>query len=142
MSHKAIKIGVTVIVLVTAIGALLFTTLQDNLQYYKYVDEVAASQHEWQGKTLQVHGYVVPGSVQGTPDRLKWKFDLRGRNGTVINATYKGVTPDTFKDDAEVVLTGQFTPQGFHATDMTAKCPSKYEEAPPAGPAATTTSSS
>ena len=141
MSHKAIKIGVTALVLALAFGALLFTTLQDNLQYYKYVDEVASAQHEWQGKTLQVHGYVVPGSVLVTEDRLNWKFDLQ-RNGKVISATYQGVTPDTFKDDAEVVLTGKFTPEGFHATDMTAKCPSKYEEAPPAGPAATTTSSS
>ena len=137
MSHKAIKIGLTALVLVTAFGALLFTTLQDNLQYYKYVDEVAAAPHEWQGKTLQVHGYVVPGSVRGTADRLNWKFDLQ-RNGKVISATYNGVTPDTFKDDAEVVLTGQFRENGdgFTATDMTAKCPSKYEEAPPAGPAA------
>jgi cytochrome c-type biogenesis protein CcmE len=144
MSHKAIKIGVTALVLATAFGTLLFTTLQDNLQYYKYVDEVAESAHEWEGKTLQVHGYVVAGSVLGTQDRLNWKFELRGvhRNGKVINATYSGPPPDNFKDDAEVVLTGQFTQQGFHATDMTAKCPSKYEEAPPAGPAATTTSSS
>ena len=139
MSHKAIKVGITALVLVGAFSALLFTTLQDNLQYYKYVDEVAAAPQEWEGKTLQVHGYVVPGSVQVTADRLKWKFDLH-RNGKVISATYNGVTPDTFKDDAEVVLTGRFTPQGFHATDMTAKCPSKYEEAPPSGPVATTSS--
>ena len=139
MSHKAIKIGITALVLVGAFSALLFTTLQDNLQYYKYVDEVAEATQEWEGKTLQVHGYVVPGSVRGTADRLNWKFDLH-RNGKVISATYSGLTPDTFKDDAEVVLTGRFTPQGFHATDMTAKCPSKYEEAPPVGPAATTSS--
>ena len=139
MSHKAIKIGITVLVLIAAFSALLFTTLQDNLQYYKYVDEVAEQQHEWEGKTLQVHGYVVPGSVLVTPDRLNWKFDLH-RKGKVISATYTGLTPDTFKDDAEVVLTGRFTPHGFIATDMTAKCPSKYEEAPPAGPAATTSS--
>ena len=140
MSHKAIKIGVTALVLATAFGALLFTTLQDNLQYYKYVDEVASAQQEWQGKTIQVHGYVVPGTIKGTSDRLDWKFDLQ-RNGKVISARYSGPPPDTFKDDAEVVLTGQFTQQGFHATDMTAKCPSKYEEAPPAGPATTTSSS-
>jgi cytochrome c-type biogenesis protein CcmE len=30
-----------------------------------------------------------------------------------------------------VVLTGTLTADGFMATDMTAKCPSKYEEAPP-----------
>ena len=139
MSHKAIKIGVTAVVLATAFGALLFTTLQDNLQYYKYVDEVAAVQHEWEGKTLQVHGYVVPGSIRGTRDRINWEFDLQ-RNGKVISARFSGAPPDTFKDDAEVVLTGTFTQQRFHATDMTAKCPSKYEEAPPAGPATTRSS--
>lgn len=140
MSHKAIKISVTAFVLVAAFTALLFTTLQDNLQYYKYVDEVAEAPHEWEGKTLQVHGYVVPGTVKGTDDRLNWQFDLRGRKGKVISATFHGAPPDTFKDDAEVVLTGRFGQQGFHATDMTAKCPSKYEEAPPAAPVATTSS--
>ena len=139
MSHKAIKIGLTALVLVTAFSALLFTTMQDNLQYYKYVDEVAGVQHEGEGKTLQVHGYVVPGSIRGTRNRLDWKFDLQ-RNGKVISATFAGPPPDNFKDDAEVVLTGQFTQHGFSATDMTAKCPSKYEEAPPAGPVATTSS--
>jgi cytochrome c-type biogenesis protein CcmE len=139
MSHKAIKIGLTALVIATAFGALLFTTLQDNLQYYKYVDEVATSQREWEGKTIQVHGNVVPGSITGTIDRRDWKFALQ-RKGKVISATYSGAPPDTFKDNAEVVLTGQFTPHGFSATDMTAKCPSKYEEAPPAGPATTTSS--
>jgi cytochrome c-type biogenesis protein CcmE len=139
MSHKAIKISVTAAVLVTAFSALLFTTLQDNLQYYKYVDEVAASQQDWQGKTLQVHGYVVPGSIGRKAESLEYRFDLQ-RNGQVITAYYTGPTPDNFKDDAEVVLTGQFHEHGFTATEMTAKCPSKYEEAPPAGPAATTSS--
>src|SRR6185503_9367540 len=116
MSHKAIKIGVTAAVLALAFAALLFTTLQDNLQYYKYVDEVAAAPQQWEGKTLQVHGYVVPGSRLGTKDRLHWKFDLQ-RNGKVISATYSGHPPDNFKDNAEVVLTGQFTRDGFTATD-------------------------
>ena len=141
MSHKAIKIGVTAAVLIAAFSALLFTTLQDNLQYYKYVDEVASAPHEWDGKTLQVHGYVVPGTIAQKPNTLDYRFDLQ-RNGKVVTAYYTGVVPDTFKDDAEVVLTGRFHEQGgFNATDMTAKCPSKYEEAPPPGPATATTSS-
>jgi cytochrome c-type biogenesis protein CcmE len=138
MSHKAIKVGVTVLVLVGAFTALVFTTLQDDLQYYKYVDEVVAASNEWQGKNLQVHGYVVPGSIARKPDSLDYRFDLQ-RNGKVVRAYYSGVVPDNFKDEAEVVLTGQLTPDGFKATDMTAKCPSKYEEAPP-GAAATRSS--
>jgi len=37
------------------------------------------------------------------------------------------------KDDAEVVMTGVLTANGFEATNMTAKCPSKYEEQAPKG---------
>ena len=130
MSHKAVKVGVTSIVLVGAFAAMLFTTMGESMQYYKYVDEVVAEPQAWHGKNLQVHGYVVAGSIGRKRDALEYEFDLQ-RNGKVIRAYYTGVVPDTFKDDAEVVLTGQLTANGFMATDMTAKCPSKYEEAPP-----------
>lgn len=130
MSHKAAKVGITTLVLATAFGVLLYTTMGESMQYYKYVDEVATQPDAWTGKTLQVHGYVVPGSIGRKRDALDYQFDLH-RNGQVIRAYYSGVVPDTFKDDAEVVLTGQLTDNGFMATEMTAKCPSKYEEAPP-----------
>jgi cytochrome c-type biogenesis protein CcmE len=130
MSHKAAKVGLTTLVLATAFGILLYTTMGESMQYYKYVDEVAGQQEAWADKTLQVHGYVVPGSIGRKRDALDYQFDLQ-RNGQVIRAYYSGIVPDTFKDEAEVVLTGKFTPNGFMATDMTAKCPSKYEEAPP-----------
>ena len=130
MSHKAAKVGITTLVLATAFGVLLYTTMGESMQYYKYVDEVAGKHDTWVGKTLQVHGYVVPGSIGRKRDALEYQFDLQ-RNGQAIRAYYSGVVPDTFKDEAEVVLTGQFTDKGFVATDMTAKCPSKYEEAPP-----------
>jgi cytochrome c-type biogenesis protein CcmE len=128
MSHKAAKIGVTSLVLATVFGILLYTTLGESMQYYKYVDEVVGSQSDWTGKKLQVHGYVVPGSIGKKRDRLEYRFDIQ-RNGKSLRAFYTGIVPDTFKDDSEVVLTGVLTAEGFTATDMTAKCPSKYEEA-------------
>jgi cytochrome c-type biogenesis protein CcmE len=132
MSHKAAKIGVTSLVLATVLGFLLYTTLGESMQYYKYVDEVVTSQSDWTGKKLQVHGYVVPGSIGKKRDRLEYRFDIQ-RNGKTMRAFYTGIVPDTFKDDSEVVLTGVLTKEGFVANDMTAKCPSKYEEA--SGPA-------
>jgi cytochrome c-type biogenesis protein CcmE len=130
MSHKATKIGVTTLVLATVFGILMYTTLSESMQYYKYVDEVTANPDAWTGKKLQVHGYVVPGSIGRKRERQEYRFDIQ-RNGQTIRAFYTGAPPDTFKDDAEVVLTGTLTAEGFMATDMTAKCPSKYEEAPP-----------
>jgi cytochrome c-type biogenesis protein CcmE len=129
MSQKTARIGVTALVLATAFGVLLYTTLGESMQYYKYVDEVMASPEAWHGKKLQVHGNVVRGSIGRKRDALEYQFDLQ-RNGKVIRAYYSGIVPDTFKDDSEVVLTGELTPNGFMATEMTAKCPSKYEEAP------------
>ena len=130
MSHKAAKIGVTSVVLLTAFGVLLYTTLGESMQYYKYVDEVVAQPAAWQDKNLQVHGNVVPGSIGRKKDSLEWRFDIQ-RNGQKMTAYYTGLVPDTFKDDSEVVLTGRLSTQGFMATEMTAKCPSKYEAAPP-----------
>jgi cytochrome c-type biogenesis protein CcmE len=135
MSHKTAKVTVTGVVVATALGIMLYTTMGESMQYYKYVDEVMAEPQAWEGKKLQVHGYVVPGSIGRKRDALDYQFDLQ-RNGQVVRAYYTGVTPDTFKDDAEVVLTGQLTANGFLATEMTAKCPSKYDELPPAGAAA------
>ncbi len=133
MSHQAARVLVTTLVLFAAFGVLLYTTLGESMQYYKYVDEVVGSQADWSGKKLQVHGYVVPGSIGKKRDALEYRFDIQ-RNGKTLRAFYNGIVPDTFKDDSEVVLTGVLTKEGFVANDMTAKCPSKYEAAPgPAG---------
>jgi len=129
MSNKAAKIGITSVVLATAFGVLLYSSLGESLQYYKYVDEVMAEPASWHGKNMQVHGYVVKGSIARKPDTLEWRFDLQ-RNGKVVRAYYTGIVPDTFKAESEVVLTGTLNDQGFHATEMTAKCPSKYDAAP------------
>jgi cytochrome c-type biogenesis protein CcmE len=135
MSNKAAKISLTGLVLATAFGVLMYSSLGESLQYYKYVDEVMAEPAAWHGKNLQVHGVVVPDSIGRKDNTLEWRFQLQ-RNGKVLTAYYNGIVPDTFKADSEVVLTGTMDAKGFHATEMTAKCPSKYDAAPAANPAA------
>ena len=131
MSKKAQKIGLTVVVLALAFGTLLYSSLGESLQQYKYVDEVMAAPEQWHGKALKIHGVVKAGSIYRKPGSLEHRFDLQ-RNGRVVKAYFSKAPPDQFKDDSEVVLTGVLTKDGFHATDMTAKCPSKYEERPKA----------
>ncbi len=77
----------------------------------------------------------MPGSLFVKPNTLEYKFKVQnnpartGPTGGVVDATYTGIVPDTFKDEAEVVLKGQLTPDGFHVepNGVMAKCPSKYE---------------
>ena len=127
MSQKAAKIGLTSVVLALAFGGLLYSTLGESAQYYKHVDELMAEPAAWYGKPLQVHGFAK--DVRRKRDSLEYSFDMHNK-GQVLHASYTGIVPDTFKNDAEVVLQGTLTEDGFQATGMTAKCPSKYEPQP------------
>lgn len=132
MTHRHIKIGVTTVVLVLAFSGLLWSTLRDGTEYFKHVDEVMSSPDRWQSKRLQLHGFVVAKSIMVNPSTLEYRFRVQ-HNGSVIDARYTGVVPDTFKDspgeEAEVVLKGRLVGDGFHVdpNGVTAKCPSKYE---------------
>jgi cytochrome c-type biogenesis protein CcmE len=129
MNQKFIRIGLTAIVLAAAFGGLMWFSLREDTEYYKHVDEVMASPQQWEGKPLQLHGYVVPGSIfRARNDSLEWKFKVESK-GSRVDASYHGVVPDTFKDDAEVVLRGKLTTAGFNVVPngVMAKCPSKYE---------------
>src|SRR5215471_3675944 len=125
MSSKAIKIAVTCVVLAAALGGLMYTTLAEGTEYYKHVDEVMSDPAAWQGKRLQLHGYV--NDLRQRPNTLDYRFQVQN-NGKVITASYSGVVPDNFKNGAEVVLKGQLHGDAFSVdtNGVMAKCPSKY----------------
>ena len=131
MKYKAVKIGLTSLVLALTFGGLLYTTMAEGTEYYKHVDEVMTQPEPWYGKKLQMHGFVVPDSIKRRPDSLDYIFQVQS-NGHVVNASYTGVVPDTFKSDSEVVLKGVLTAEGFKTqpNGVMAKCPSKYEAKP------------
>jgi len=136
MNNKAVKIGLTTTVLTLTFGFLMYTTMAEGTEYYKHVDEVMSQPEQWQGKKLQLHGFVVPNSINRKPGTMDYWFQVQS-NGKTVNATYTGVVPDTFKSDSEVVLKGTLSADGFKVqpNGVMAKCPSKYE-AKPGGPTA------
>jgi cytochrome c-type biogenesis protein CcmE len=142
MTHRYIKIGATAFVLALAFAGLFWTTLRGGTEYFMHVSEVLPNRAEWEGKTLQLHGYVIPGSIYRKADTLEYRFKVQdapirssGPQGGVIDATYTGIVPDTFKGEAEVVLKGRLSAEGFNVdpNGVVAKCPSKYEEKAAAG---------
>jgi cytochrome c-type biogenesis protein CcmE len=126
MTAKPVKILVTVVVIVVALTGLLYATLREDTQYYKHVDEVMAEPAAWQGKRLQLHGFVT--GIERRRNSLDYRFKVQS-NGSVVSATYSGVVPDTFKEGSEVVLKGKLSDAGFavERNGVMAKCPSKYE---------------
>ena len=101
--------------LVLAFAGLLWSTLREGTEYYKHVDEVMASPQAWEGKPLQLHGFVVPGSIlrqAATRSSTASRSRTTRSQTDVVDASYTGIVPDTFKDEAEVVLKGRLTPTG------------------------------
>lgn len=128
MKHKATKVGITGLVLALSFFGLLYSTMAESTEYYKHVDEVMGTPDAWYGKQLQLHGFVVPNSILWKRTSMEYRFKVQSQ-GQIVDASYKGVMPDTFKDDAEVVLKGVLSRDGFavHPNGVMAKCPSKYE---------------
>ena len=135
MSKKATRAVLSAVVILTAVIGVMYTTVSEGAVAYKHVDEVMNSPEQWYGKGMQLHGFVVDKSIQQRPNTLDYRFRVKTGDYSVL-ASYTGVVPDTFKDGAEVVLTGRLTPEGFKVdpNGVTAKCPSKYEAAGPGAP--------
>ena len=130
MTTKFAKITLTAVVLLSALGGLMWYSLRQDTAYYKHVDEVMASPDQWQGRSLQLHGFVAKGSWGQKPNTLEYEFKVENK-GKVVRATYTGILPDTFKEEAEVVLKGRLVTGDHFAVEpngVMAKCPSKYEE--------------
>ena len=84
-----------------------------------------------EGQRIQLGGgTVVSGSIEWDRYRSRPEFAITDGQHT-LRVRYVGhtVLPDTFKDEALVVLEGEYHPadQTFAADLVFAKCPSKYE---------------
>lgn len=120
-------IGIAVILGVALWEA--FSGFNQSKTYYVTVSELvggnAARQH------VRVGGTVEEGSITRR-DAVLW-FRL-AQNNKSIPVEYVGTDtlPDTFKDGAQAIVEGSYTPAGaFKAERIQAKCASKYQVAPP-----------
>jgi len=144
MSGQTIKIIMSVALILGAGGYLLASTLDspDTLTYFHGADEVLVAPDDFVGQRIRLGGHVEKGSIMQKPGTLEFQFEVKPVDkpgmlkfpeavGKTIAVRYTGVVPDTFKDDAEVIVTGKLQPGGklFVASELLAKCPSKYEAA-------------
>lgn len=142
MTGHTTKIVLSVLLILGAGGYLLADTLDnpDTLTYFHGADEVIVKPDAYVGQKIRLGGHVEKGSIMQKPGTLEFQFEVQPVNkpgmlkhpealGKTIVVRYTGVVPDTFKDDAEVIVTGklQADKQMFIASELLAKCPSKYE---------------
>ena len=122
-----------VVGLLLFVGAfyLMVNSMMDGGAYFLTVDEVLAAQQKGYLKPtrkVRIKGNVVHGTYKNQQGSSEHRFEVQGEQHRV-KIYYKGAIPDVFKEGGEVVATGHFQEKDMLvATEVTAKCPSKYEQ--------------
>jgi len=130
------KALITLVVAILGMTFLVYSVLANGNED-KWVDEVLhdqQAQQAWIGKKVRVLGYVEPGTLKKqTHDQMPLATFVIERNGKRIPIEYVGDVPDTLTDHAETAALGHMEDRHgqivFVATEVSAKCPSKYEGA-------------
>lgn len=129
-SNRKFLLGAGVIV--AGVAFLIATGVKETGVYFLTPAELAAkvsADSSFYDLGLKMGAKVVPGSIRRAPDGQQVDFSVSDGIRT-YPVTYRGIVPDTFTDanDIEVVVEGRLSHDGvFHATEVLAKCGSRYE---------------
>jgi cytochrome c-type biogenesis protein CcmE len=105
-----------VVLVIVAIGALLFKTLGDATLFFRNVDQAVAERDTLGDRRFQLQGTVVPGTIE--------RVQLDGQPAVAFSASFNGVAldvlhignpPELFKEGEAVVLEGRWE-QGTPST--------------------------
>lgn len=120
-------------VILGTIAYLAISGVQANKSYYVTIQELNSMGNKAYSRHLRVAGSVQPGSIERNGTSANF---VLVENDRTLRVSYQGSEPppDTFKDNSQALAVGTFGRDGvFHATQLQAKCASKYAPAQPNG---------
>jgi cytochrome c-type biogenesis protein CcmE len=127
-SARSIRVAVAALVVVAAIGYLIYTGFQSTSVYYLTVSELKSRGPSPLNATfgdVRVAGIVQDGTVQRSSNDSTVRFVMADDGGS-LPVVYKGMVPDIFGPGIQVVVEGRYVDGTFQATNLLAKCPSKF----------------
>ena len=127
---QSLRVTVAVVVVLAVIAWLAVTGVQANKSYYVTINELQGMGQKAYTRHLRVAGNVQPGSIAHHGAGAKFVLI---ENDKRLPVEYDGEEPppDTFKDNSQALAIGMYGRDGvFHATELQAKCASKYAPAP------------
>ena len=114
-------------------GYLMASSIKETGEYYVTPSELStrvARDASLIETGIQMGAKVVPGSIRREAGGRVLYFTATD-GATTFPVVYRGIVPDTFTDNADVVVSGRLGQDGvFRATTLLAKCASRYENAP------------
>ena len=129
------KFAIGAALIVGSVGYLMASGVKATGQYFLTPSELSqkiAVDPSFYDVGMKVGARVVPGSVTRDVATRTLTFQVTD-GGARYPVVYRGVPPDTFNDSVEVVVEGRLRKDGvIHATNVLAKCGSRYEVVPKA----------
>lgn len=116
-------------IILVVIAALAVSGVRANKSYYVTIQELDAMGSKAYSRNLRVAGNVQPGSIRHNGTNAEF---VLVENANHLRVSYQGEEPppDTFKDNSQALAIGTYGRDGvFHATQLQAKCASKYAPA-------------
>jgi len=115
------------------VGYLMATGIKQTGVYYLTPTELATrveADRSFYDVGVKMGARVVKGSI--VRDVASQTITFRATDGEhTWPVIYRGLAPDTFTDEVDVVVEGRLQSDGtFRATTLLAKCGSRYEAAP------------
>ncbi len=132
------RIAIATVIILAVVSWLAWTGVRDNKSYYVTITELQGMGNKAYTRHLRVAGNVQPGSIHRSGAGANFALLEQGK---LLQVVYQGSEPppDTFKDDAQALAIGTYGRDGvFHATQLQAKCASKYAPAPGSRPPSAT----
>src|ERR1700744_2312311 len=126
---QTIRIGAATLVILCTIIYLAITGVEADKSYYVTIGELQAMGNKAYTRHLRVAGDVAANSIERNGTNAKFVLTEQGHT---LPVSYQGIEPppDTFKDGSQALAMGTYGRDGvFHATELQAKCASKYAPA-------------
>ena len=124
-----------VLVVVGAIGYLIYTGIRETSNYYLTIEEFLPQKDAFANEGIRLAGRVQTGSVQWDPKDLRLSFILgpfeaKEQLDTLpgLRVNYQGILPDMFAEGHDIIVEGKYeSGQSLIAKTIMTSCPSKYE---------------
>ncbi len=129
------RFAVGAVLITVSVGYLMTSGIKDTGVYFVTPAELAEkvqADASFRDVGVRMGARVVTGSIERDVASQTITFEVTDGVQT-YPVIYRGLAPDTFTDDADVVVEGRLMADGtFRATTLLAKCGSRYEAAPTA----------
>ena len=139
MKASTVRITAAIVIILATVAWLAYTGQRDSRDYYVTIGELHTMGDKAYTRHLRVAGNVTTGTIHHNGPNVRFQLAEEDKNGAIVpgqivTVDYKGTEPppDTFKDEAQALAVGTYGKDGvFHATQLQAKCASKYAPAQP-----------